>query len=252
MKNPLSITILFLLFLAACAPAVMVTPTDVTSAPKPSGCHIDVYYPGQKIPHPNKDIGYFKLGDTGFTMKCDQKTMIDLAKEKACIAGADAVYIHEIQSPDFWSTCYRIAGRMIKYEPVQTVYKEKNITKTTSLPTKQGALTNTENAADRQKPLITSAKTTNVTHPIETRWAVIIGISNYKDTRIPYLRYASNDAQAFYDWAVSPLGGKFSPSRVKLLLDKDATGKNIRNAFFIWLKQAIQEDVVVIYFAGHG
>jgi len=84
------------------------------------------------------------------------------------------------------------------------------------------------------------------------RWAIIIGVSNYKDTRIPPLRYASQDAKSFYEWVISPDGGKYSPSMVKLLLGKDATGKNIRNALFIWLKQAIQEDVVMIYFAGHG
>jgi len=84
------------------------------------------------------------------------------------------------------------------------------------------------------------------------RWAIIIGVSNYKDTRIPALRYASQDAKSFYEWVISAHGGKYSPSMVKLLLDEDATGKNIRNALFIWLKQAIQEDVVMIYFAGHG
>jgi len=84
------------------------------------------------------------------------------------------------------------------------------------------------------------------------RFAVIIGVSDYLDTRIPSLRYANKDAKAVYDWLISPDGGKYSPSHVKLLLDQDATGKNIRNALFIWLKQAIQEDVVMIYFAGHG
>jgi len=84
------------------------------------------------------------------------------------------------------------------------------------------------------------------------RWAVVIGISNYHDTRIPSLRYASADAKSFYDWIISPDGGKFAPSRVKLLLDQDATGKNIKNALFVWLKQALEEDMVTIYFAGHG
>lgn len=84
------------------------------------------------------------------------------------------------------------------------------------------------------------------------RWAVIIGISNYNDSRIPGLRYASADAQAFYDWAVSADGGKYAPSRVKLLLDKDATGEKIKAALYVWLKQALAEDVVTIYFAGHG
>ena len=84
------------------------------------------------------------------------------------------------------------------------------------------------------------------------RWAVVIGISNYHDTRIPSLRYASVDAKSFYDWIISPDGGRFAPSRVKLLLDQDATGKNIKSALFVWLKQALEEDVVTLYFAGHG
>jgi hypothetical protein len=91
------------------------------------------------------------------------------------------------------------------------------------------------------------------THKIQSeRWAVIIGISTYQDTRIPPLRYASADAKAFYDWIVSPDGGKYAPSRVKFLVEKEATGKNIKTALNTWLKQPIEEDIVTIYFAGHG
>ena len=84
------------------------------------------------------------------------------------------------------------------------------------------------------------------------RWAVIIGISNYRDSRIPSLRYAAADAKAFYAWAISPDGGRYAPANIKLLLDEDATVGNIRDALYIWLKQALAEDVVTIYFACHG
>jgi hypothetical protein len=84
------------------------------------------------------------------------------------------------------------------------------------------------------------------------RWAVIIGVSAYEDSRIPSLRYATRDAQVFYDWLVSPGGGRYAPAKVKMLLDKNATNEKIKDALFNWLKQAIEEDVVVIYFAGHG
>jgi tetratricopeptide (TPR) repeat protein len=84
------------------------------------------------------------------------------------------------------------------------------------------------------------------------RWAVIIGISNYQDTQIPSLRYATRDAKAFYNWAISPDGGKYAPSHVKLLIDKNATGANIKKALFEWLRRALIEDMVTIYFAGHG
>ena len=84
------------------------------------------------------------------------------------------------------------------------------------------------------------------------RWAVIIGISHYQDTQIPALRYASSDAQAFYEWAISPDGGKYAPSHVKQLLNKEATGANMKKALFEWLRGALDEDMVTIYFAGHG
>jgi hypothetical protein len=87
---------------------------------------------------------------------------------------------------------------------------------------------------------------------IGQKWAVVIGVSEYEDSRIPGLRYAARDAQSVYDWLVSPNGGRFAPSRVNLLVDRNATNENIKEALFTWLKQAIEEDLVVIYFAGHG
>jgi hypothetical protein len=87
---------------------------------------------------------------------------------------------------------------------------------------------------------------------IGQRWAVVIGVSEYEDSRIPGLRYATRDAQAVYDWLVSPTGGRFAPARVLLLLDRKATHESIRDALFTWLKQPIEEDLVFIFFAGHG
>lgn len=83
-------------------------------------------------------------------------------------------------------------------------------------------------------------------------WAVIVGISTYGDSQIPPLRYAAADARAFHDWIVSPDGGRYAPANVKLLIDHEATARNIKAALFEWLKGALEEDMVVIYFAGHG
>lgn len=85
-----------------------------------------------------------------------------------------------------------------------------------------------------------------------TYWSIVVGISSYQDSRIPALRYAADDALAVYEWLIAPDGGKHSPSRVKLLTNESATGAAIKNALFEWLRQAIAEDVVVIYFSGHG
>ena len=87
---------------------------------------------------------------------------------------------------------------------------------------------------------------------VTQKWAVIVGVSKYKDSRIAGLRYASADASSFHDWLISQQGGGYAPSQVKLLLDSEATAQNIRNALFNWLKQALEEDMVTIFFAGHG
>ena len=39
---------------------------------------------------------------------------------------------------------------------------------------------------------------------------------------------------------------------MKLLTDADATNANAKQSLFEWLTQAIEEDTVTIYFAGHG
>ena len=65
---------------------------------------------------------------------------------------------------------------------------------------------------------------------VTQRWAVIIGISEYKDPQIPSLRYASVDAKSFYDWLITPKGGGFAPANVKLLSDREATNANIKMA----------------------
>ncbi|WP_419659714.1 peptidase C14, caspase domain protein [Desulfosarcina variabilis str. Montpellier] len=83
-------------------------------------------------------------------------------------------------------------------------------------------------------------------------WAVIIGISSYQDTRISRLHYADKDAQALYEWIISPKGGKYAPERVKLLINERATGRNIKYLLNDWLKKALKEDKVTVYFAGHG
>jgi uncharacterized caspase-like protein len=101
-------------------------------------------------------------------------------------------------------------------------------------------------------PVSEKRKPTFLYEALGQRWAVVIGISRYQDTRIPTLRYAYNDAKSFYKWLISPNGGKYAPTNVKLLLNRNASLRNIRDSLFAWLKQALEEDVVTIYFAGHG
>ena len=84
-------------------------------------------------------------------------------------------------------------------------------------------------------------------------YAVIIGISDYQDDRIPDLRFAVNDAQEFYNILVDPNYRDIPEDHVKLLLDQEATTRNIKEAIGKWLSdQAKEEDTALIYYAGHG
>ena len=84
------------------------------------------------------------------------------------------------------------------------------------------------------------------------QWAVVIGISEYLNPLIKNLSYADRDARDFAEFLKSPAGGGFEPDRMKILLNKDATLQNVKQALYNFLRQTIDKDLVIIYFAGHG
>jgi uncharacterized caspase-like protein len=86
-------------------------------------------------------------------------------------------------------------------------------------------------------------------------WAAVIGISEYKSPDIPSLRFADRDAESFYQFLITPLeeGGRGVPkTNIRKLINKEATKTNIQEAIFDFMKNALEEDVAIIYFAGHG
>ncbi|MFO7894528.1 MAG: caspase family protein [Longimicrobiales bacterium] len=87
---------------------------------------------------------------------------------------------------------------------------------------------------------------------IDERWAVVIGIGDYDDGLIPDLDYADDDARAIHDFLRSDAAGPFDEDHILLLTDEQATGAAMREAMFVFLQQADWDDLVVIYFAGHG
>jgi uncharacterized caspase-like protein len=87
----------------------------------------------------------------------------------------------------------------------------------------------------------------------KTAYALIIGISQYRDQRIPKLKFTHADAQAFYDLLLDPQRIGFPKENVKLLLDDEATLFNLKHAISGWLYQhATPDSTVIFFFAGHG
>jgi len=84
------------------------------------------------------------------------------------------------------------------------------------------------------------------------QWAVVVGVSEYMNSGIPSLKYADKDAEAFANFLRRPEGGGYDSDHMHVLLNKDATLANMKDALINFLNQAIDMDLVVIYFAGHG
>ena len=80
-------------------------------------------------------------------------------------------------------------------------------------------------------------------------WAVIVGVNSYPNLR--KLKYAVNDARGFYKWLMK--FNRIPEQNITLLLDDQATLKKIRSSLGTQVKNAAGiNDLVIIYFAGHG
>lgn len=86
---------------------------------------------------------------------------------------------------------------------------------------------------------------------VHDKWALVIGISNFKDTDLN-LKFAAKDATDFKNYLINE--ANFAPDHVKLLLDQDATRQNITNYLgdkYLG-KVATCNDLVVVYISTHG
>ncbi len=81
-------------------------------------------------------------------------------------------------------------------------------------------------------------------------WAVIVGAATY--SHMPTLRYTDDDAYQLYAFLKSPQGGALPDDQLRLLIDEDATYRNISDAMHTILLKADENDVIVFYFSGHG
>ncbi len=82
-------------------------------------------------------------------------------------------------------------------------------------------------------------------------YAVVIGISQYREEVIPKIAYGSNDAQAIA--RLLETQGGIPKTNIKLLTDSKATLADFRNHFGSWLRMRVKPDsTVYVYFAGHG
>ena len=81
-------------------------------------------------------------------------------------------------------------------------------------------------------------------------WAVVVGVAGY--THMPALKYTDDDAYQIYAFLKSPEGGALPDPQIKVLVDDLATRENIIKAMNQTFLKADENDVVLMYFSGHG
>lgn len=83
-------------------------------------------------------------------------------------------------------------------------------------------------------------------------WAIIIGVSKYKysgENNLKNLIFADDDAKSF---ARVLLNIGWDEDHIKLLVNEDATQRNIIIALESWLTKSNSNDQIVIFWSGHG
>lgn len=90
------------------------------------------------------------------------------------------------------------------------------------------------------------------TAKVGRKWALAVGLGQFRSAAIAGLPSAAADAQAFTQFLLDPKGGRFQPPRVRQLLDKEATTANIKAELNRLARSVSPEDLVVLFLSSHG
>jgi ankyrin repeat protein len=82
-------------------------------------------------------------------------------------------------------------------------------------------------------------------------YALVVGVSKYRDPRIPKLGLSDKDAKAFGDF-LKTQNAIFKETRVTSLLNEKATKAEVEKYLYYTLPKAGKEDTVILFFSGHG
>lgn len=99
-------------------------------------------------------------------------------------------------------------------------------------------------------PVFCFAQPKSILSSLNDRYAVVIGISKYRDSSLS-LKYGAKDAEDIYTELKT--SGRFQESNMRLLTDSIATRDGIRKAIEGWLQPLAKEDnLLLIFYSGHG
>ncbi len=84
-----------------------------------------------------------------------------------------------------------------------------------------------------------------------TLYALVVGVSRYKDQALQSLKVADQDAQAFGDF-LKTQDRLFQEVRITYLINEKATKAEIEKYLYYTLPKAGKDDTVVLFLSGHG
>ena len=101
--------------MSACAPSLKATVYKEDLPSRPVGCELEIFGEYDTIRRKTEVLAIISVGETGFSIGCGADVMMELIRDNACKAGADAVRVYDIQEPDFLGTCWRAQAILIAY-----------------------------------------------------------------------------------------------------------------------------------------
>lgn len=82
-------------------------------------------------------------------------------------------------------------------------------------------------------------------------YAVVVGVSKYKDARIPALSVSDKDARSIAEFFKTQKN-LFKDIHVSLLVNEDATREALETELYYKIRRAGKDDTVIIFLSGHG
>jgi hypothetical protein len=87
---------------------------------------------------------------------------------------------------------------------------------------------------------------------VREKWALVVGVQEFQDDKIPGLRYPAKDARDVAAALTDSQIGRFKKENVRVVVNGDATVRGIREGIG-WLRERVKpEDLVVIFVSTHG
>jgi hypothetical protein len=100
--------------MAACSPRITRHGYELDSDGENSQCNIVVTQFREFSDDEAEVLARVDIGDTGFTITCEESDVLNILKDEGCMMGAHVVNITREKRADWWSNCYRAGAEFLR------------------------------------------------------------------------------------------------------------------------------------------